>query len=167
MTDFEPQAQALEAGRGHEPDRLQVKGIIAFAVGLVGVILAVLVIPAMLLRGFAQKEREAKALAPPRFADLSPAFPAPRLQAVPSAEWIKLKREADGRLNSYGWIDRQAGIAHIPIDRAVAIIAKSGIPPAEMPKPAPPNPAAKAESPKPKAPASPKAKPDSKGEEKP
>ncbi len=167
MTDFEPQAISLEAGRGHEPDTLRVGGIVGFAVGLVVVILAVLVVPALLLRDFAQKEQQAKALAPAHFVDLSPAFPAPCLQAMPSAEWLKLKREADQRLKSYGWIDRRAGFAHIPIDRALEIIAKSGIPPSELPNPAAPRPAARAESPKPQAGSSPNAKPESKREEKP
>ena len=32
-------------------------------------------------------------------------------------------------MKSYGWIDRKAGLAHIPIERAIEIIARSGIPP--------------------------------------
>jgi hypothetical protein len=32
------------------------------------------------------------------------------------------------RLDSYGWIDRQHGIVHIPIDRAIAIMAEKGMP---------------------------------------
>lgn len=33
------------------------------------------------------------------------------------------------RLGSYGWIDRSAGVAHIPIDRAMDLVAK-GVRPA-------------------------------------
>jgi hypothetical protein len=32
------------------------------------------------------------------------------------------------RLNSYGWVDQQAGIARIPIDRAMALLAQRGLP---------------------------------------
>jgi hypothetical protein len=32
------------------------------------------------------------------------------------------------RLDSYGWIDRERGIIHIPIDRAIAIMAEKGMP---------------------------------------
>jgi hypothetical protein len=32
------------------------------------------------------------------------------------------------RLDSYGWIDRERGIVHIPIDRAIAIMAEKGMP---------------------------------------
>ena len=37
-----------------------------------------------------------------------------------------LKQE--DRLNSYGWVNQQAGVAHIPIDRAIDLIAQQGLP---------------------------------------
>jgi hypothetical protein len=158
MTDFKPQAATLEAGRGHEPDDLRIRSIVALAVALAGVIMAVLAALALLMGNFTEKEHTAKAMALPRFSDLAPAFPPPRLQADPAAEWIRLKSAADEQLKSYGWIDRQAGIAHIPIDRAIAIIAKSGIPPSELPRPGAETPDAKVEALKPRAPALPEAK---------
>ncbi|HEX5081478.1 MAG TPA: hypothetical protein VFY40_05500, partial [Blastocatellia bacterium] len=36
--------------------------------------------------------------------------------------------------NSYGWVDKSAGIAHIPIDRAKDLIADKGL--LELPSPA-------------------------------
>lgn len=39
-------------------------------------------------------------------------------------------------LNSYGWVDRKAGIARIPINRAIAIVAAKGLP--SRPTPTPP-----------------------------
>lgn len=47
----------------------------------------------------------------------------PRLQAVPRADRITLYRAQAERLSSYGWTDRSAGIAHIPIERAMALLA--------------------------------------------
>ena len=35
---------------------------------------------------------------------------------------------AESRLKSYEWVDREAGIARIPIDRALEIIVESGLP---------------------------------------
>jgi hypothetical protein len=32
------------------------------------------------------------------------------------------------RLDSYGWIDREHGVIHIPIDRAITIMAEKGMP---------------------------------------
>ncbi len=37
-------------------------------------------------------------------------------------------REERARVSSYGWIDKKAGIAHIPVDRAIDILAKKGLP---------------------------------------
>jgi hypothetical protein len=31
-------------------------------------------------------------------------------------------------LNSYGWVDENAGVAHIPIDKAMSLIVQQGIP---------------------------------------
>jgi len=36
--------------------------------------------------------------------------------------------EEQAQLSSYGWINRDAGIAHIPIDRAMEIIVARGLP---------------------------------------
>jgi len=36
--------------------------------------------------------------------------------------------DATRQLNSYGWVDEKAGVAHIPIDQAMDMIAKRGLP---------------------------------------
>jgi hypothetical protein len=167
MADFTPQALALETGRGHEPDQVKVKGLLGFAVALVGVILVVLAIAVLIARWFSGKEREQRSLLPPRFSDLSPAFPAPRLQAAPAADLVKLKREAEHHLESYGWIDRKAGIAHIPIERALDIVAKSGIPRSEMPLPIAPAPSPRPKVSQPQAGSFSKPEPGSTREDKP
>jgi hypothetical protein len=40
----------------------------------------------------------------------------------------ELRTREDAELNSYGWIDRTSGVVRIPIDRAIEIIAKNGVP---------------------------------------
>ena len=56
------------------------------------------------------------------------AFPEPRLEVRPSGELEKLRAAEKRQMNSYGWIDRNAGIVHIPIDRAMQLIAERGLP---------------------------------------
>ena len=34
----------------------------------------------------------------------------------------------EAALNSYGWVDKDAGIVKIPVDRAMEILAKKGLP---------------------------------------
>jgi hypothetical protein len=52
----------------------------------------------------------------------------PRLQIDPSADLLALRRAETERLSSFGWVDRTQGTAHIPISRALALIAERGLP---------------------------------------
>jgi len=60
--------------------------------------------------------------------------PAPRLQTNPRIDLKDLRAYEDSQLHSYKWVDRQKGIASIPIDQAMALIAQRGIPPQKAPK---------------------------------
>jgi len=51
--------------------------------------------------------------------------PNPRLQVNPKIDLREKLSQERAQLNSYGWVDRQRGIAHIPIDRAIEMLAKS------------------------------------------
>ncbi len=55
-------------------------------------------------------------------------FQEPVLQIDPVADWNAYKTQEDELLNSYGWVDKAAGIARIPIDRAIEITAQQGLP---------------------------------------
>ena len=64
-----------------------------------------------------------------------PQPPEPRLQADPVADNNDMRENQDERLNTYGWIDQKAGLTHIPIERAMDLLAQRGIP-ARPPQPA-------------------------------
>lgn len=54
--------------------------------------------------------------------------PAPRLQTQPFKD-VYLLRQSEARvLESYGWVDRSAGIVHIPIERAMELTVERGLP---------------------------------------
>ncbi|MGH7940901.1 MAG: hypothetical protein ACREE6_07120 [Limisphaerales bacterium] len=56
-------------------------------------------------------------------------FPAPHLEIDDDhAERLALYAAQEQKLNSYGWEDRSNGIIHIPIDRALDLIAQRGLP---------------------------------------
>ncbi len=55
-------------------------------------------------------------------------FPAPRLQPDPPADLNKFREREEQILNSYGWVDQKAGTVHIPIERAIDMLANSGLP---------------------------------------
>jgi len=54
--------------------------------------------------------------------------PEPRLQTNPRADLRELRESEDKRLDSYGWVDRNAGIVHIPIDDAIKLTLQRGLP---------------------------------------
>ena len=54
--------------------------------------------------------------------------PPPRLQISPRAEATRIEAAARQRLNGYAWTDKAAGRTHIPIDRAMRILAEQGWP---------------------------------------
>ena len=57
----------------------------------------------------------------------------PLLQQDPEAEYRAYEQRMEERVNSYGWRDRSAGVARIPVERARDLVLEEG-----LPKPAPP-----------------------------
>ena len=55
-------------------------------------------------------------------------FPQPRLESDETTEINAFRMQEEETLNSYGWVDQQAGVARIPIDRAMALLAQRGLP---------------------------------------
>jgi hypothetical protein len=62
-------------------------------------------------------------------------FPQPRLESDERTEINGFRTEEEKRLNSYGWVDQNAGVVHIPIDRAMQLIAQRGLPTRPAPEP--------------------------------
>lgn len=52
----------------------------------------------------------------------------PLLQADPPGELAAHLAEQRALVSGYAWIDENTGIARIPVDRAMAIVAENGIP---------------------------------------
>ncbi|MGI8743164.1 MAG: hypothetical protein ACR2NN_11465 [Bryobacteraceae bacterium] len=52
--------------------------------------------------------------------------PEPRLQVRPYEELQVLRAREDDVLSNYGWQDQKNGIVHIPIDKAMDIVAQRG-----------------------------------------
>ena len=54
-------------------------------------------------------------------------FPQPRLETDETTEINDFRMQEEQTLNSYGWVDQQAGVVRIPIDRAMALLAQRGL----------------------------------------
>ena len=56
-----------------------------------------------------------------------PRLPAePRLQQFPRNELYDFRVKEDAQLNSYGWVDRNSGTVHIPIQDAMRLMLERG-----------------------------------------
>jgi hypothetical protein len=93
-----------------------------FALGLA---VAVAVVAAALLGLLvAMRSHERKQDPPlPPLADQTPNRlpPEPRLQPQPFKALLDLRADEGRQLHEYGWVDRGAGTAHIPIEDAIAL----------------------------------------------
>ena len=66
--------------------------------------------------------------------------PAPRLEIHTVGHWNAFRLAEKARLETYGWMDKQSGAVHIPIDRAMELIQQRGVgplPPGPVVAPAP------------------------------
>ncbi len=55
-------------------------------------------------------------------------FPQPRLEINEREEIKDFRLKEEETLNSYGWVDQKSGVIHIPIERAMELIAQRGLP---------------------------------------
>lgn len=63
--------------------------------------------------------------------------PEPRLQAFPAKDLVTFNAAQHSKVETYGWVDKEAGIARIPVDKAIESVLKNGFPKrAEGAKPA-------------------------------
>ena len=54
----------------------------------------------------------------------------PPLQVNPVKDLARMRAEEEKILTTYGWADREAGKARIPVERAMALLLERGLPPA-------------------------------------
>ena len=64
----------------------------------------------------------------PPLVDNRVASDAPRLQVDPPKQKFELAQSEAAILNSYGWIDEQVQVVHIPIERAIDLVSEGQMP---------------------------------------
>jgi hypothetical protein len=113
---------------GHEQTTIHPRILFVSAGILVGTVFVCQVVLGLWMREFKQEDERAHALYPGRQAIDVDQFPQPRLQERPPVDTVGILREERERISSYGWVDQKAGVARIPVDRAMDIIAEKGLP---------------------------------------
>ena len=126
MSDFKPQGHSGQPG--HEETEIPFRPIFGFVIGLIVMGVVVWVVLAGFMRMFVSESKRSQALKPPLFADNRGQFPPPKNQVAPRTELAEHRRREREQLEAYGWVDRKKGIARIPIERALDILAERGLP---------------------------------------
>jgi hypothetical protein len=113
----------------HETSDVNVGGIFRFAFGLFMTGVAILVLVRWLLVVFTAREpRPAMPEFPLAVQQENRLPPEPRLQTNPRQDLRDLRSAEEAVLTGYGWVDRKAGIARIPIDQAMKLTVERGLP---------------------------------------
>jgi hypothetical protein len=135
-TDMRPQNAGGEAVvRGHERRDVNLR-VILITLGIMGITAIVIHVSLwFMMRAYAANPAEAleKAAADARGPQIPPE---PRLQISPPSDLADVRREETAALSAYGWADRPAGFARIPIERAMDLLVQRGLP--RTPPPAKP-----------------------------
>jgi hypothetical protein len=122
-----------------EREDLGAKPVILFLVGLtVGCLLVALLLKGMYSYLDARENRHQPALNPlvqqtrSDLRSVAPGditkFPEPHLETDEPREIRAFRVQEEQTLHSYGWVDQPAGVARIPIDRAMELVAQRGLP---------------------------------------
>ena len=142
MEDAIPQGSPSGLQTGHEESSVSPRALVIGALILVATVVVCQVALGLWMRDFEKKEERVDAAFPARTEIQVDQFPQPRLQSNPTIDMAEVTKEERALIGSYGWVDQKKGIARIPVNRAMEILAQKGLPKVAAPPPtagAPPN----------------------------
>lgn len=123
----------MEKAKEHYHERYDenTKGIIKFGVALIAAIVVICLLAWGLFDILKWVTAEEQTQPPLFRGERLP--PEPRLQGIPGHQNFppedirEFRAKEKAELNSYGWIDRQMGIVHIPIEEAKKLVLDRGL----------------------------------------
>jgi|SRR5688500_3526743 len=119
----------------HEESDVNVGAILRYGAGLLGIALVVHVFLWWLMGVYERQDERAQTQVYPMAAgqqDRLPPFP--RFQTNPQQELRDLRAKQRAVLDGYGWVDKDAGVARIPIEDAMRMVVERGLPTREAKK---------------------------------
>ena len=133
-----PRVTADDHLRSYEPYEQRIGAVVGFAIALAAGTVLVLGLMRLTARALDRDAREGtQAIHPlvdPEAVELPPE---PRLQATPALDLARFRAREEERLGTYGWVDRPNGVVHVPIERAMEIVAREGLPARPLPERSP------------------------------
>jgi len=104
----------------HQPDAIDARRIVQVALVLVITLAVCIAASVWIAHGLARHYARPPAVQPAAL----PATAGPPLQPDPATDLAQFRAQKEAVLHGYRWIDRAQGIARIPIDDAMRIIAQ-------------------------------------------
>ena len=117
--------EAIE--REHEQRDLSIGMLVGGLVGLIALTAVAMLTMALLSGWFDSRLAASRSpVGPLGRADVIP--PQPRLEREPAEVRLQYEASLEQIMNSYGWLERDASVARIPVVRAMEIVAREGLP---------------------------------------
>ncbi len=113
---------------GYETRDFNLRGIVVFGIVLILVCLVSAAAMLWLFRYLDNRLVQADAAVSPVALPAGQLPPEPRLLTNEPAHLEAYREAQDAAVSSYGWVDRQAGVVRIPIERAKQLILERGLP---------------------------------------
>ncbi len=108
---------------GYEPSDVDARAVLWIALAMV-VIIGLFAAALGGLVGLFHSEAQGPAVSPLARVEIRP--PTPRLDANPAHTLAAVQEREAADLEGFGWVDRDAGIARIPIEQAMRLLAERG-----------------------------------------
>lgn len=119
-------AHGNKSNGGYEQRDANIRFLGFLIAGLAALTVLGMVVSWLVFRGLDARHEAAQPPAPPLAETRPAAPPEPRLQVDPRGDLAAARRQEAETLEGYGWVDRDAGIARIPIERAMEILSGRG-----------------------------------------
>jgi hypothetical protein len=112
---------------GYETRDANVSAVFKFLAAMGIVLAATAFVCWGLFRYFSAHDVDPAATVSP-FADTRPLPLGPQLQVNPREDWLKFREEQEKSLETYAWENRSAGTVRVPIEEAMELLVKKGVP---------------------------------------
>lgn len=123
--DMDKSHGAPPTSLGYETRDANTGGVLNFLVILGIVLVATALISWGMFRYLSAHNQDAAASP---FADTRPLPLGPQLQVTPREDWLKYREAQQRNLENYSWVNREKGIVSVPIEQAMDILVRKGLP---------------------------------------